>query len=535
MLITLIKVQLKSMFSLSFKGDKKKTSKGKNVLYGILLIYVVVVFAGLFGGMFHAILKPFGALGLDWLYFGLMGIMSFLLCFIGSVFLTQTQIYDAKDNELLLSMPIPVKFILLSRLAALLIINYVYEILVVGPALVVFIMEKSLTPGVLLAYVIAVVLVPVFAITVSAAVGWIVAFVSSKMSNKNLVVTVLTVGLFMAYMYICFNLQKYLTYLMENGETIGAAVQKALPPFYAMGKAVAYGDFIQLLIFVAWVAVPFVAVYILLDRSFVKIATSKKGGKKAVYKHKSMKAESIMSALVKKEITHFVQMPMYMFNAGIGLAFMPCVAIFLAIKGDTALQAVSMLNQMGINADTVGVFVGIVLAGMAALVIISAPTISIEAKTLWISQSIPIRDRDVLLSKALPHIIVSLPFIIVSVAIYIFVFKLSIIGSVFALLMPIVVTCLNGFLGVLLNLRYPKFDWTNEIVAIKQGLAPFIATLVSIATVLVPTLLYLFFLKDHITVMSYATVVLVLFVAAALIAYRALMTVGVKLYEGFRD
>ena len=214
MLKTLIKVQLKSMFSVSTKGDKKP-GEGKKILYGILVVYVIVVFAGLFGGMFLGIVEPFGALGLDWLYFALMGILAFLLCFIGSVFLTQTQIYDAKDNELLLSMPIPVKFILLSRVAALLIINYVYEILVVAPALVVFIWKKSLTPGILLAFVIVVALVPVFAVTVSAAVGWIIAFVSSKMSNKNLVVTVLTVVLFMGYMYVCFNLQKYITYLME--------------------------------------------------------------------------------------------------------------------------------------------------------------------------------------------------------------------------------------------------------------------------------------------------------------------------------
>lgn len=322
---------------------------------------------------------------------------------------------------------------------------------------------------------------------------------------------------------------------MENGETIGAAVKKALPPFFALGQAVAYADFLQLLIFVAWVAVPFALVYILLDRSFIQIATSKKGGKKAVYKHKSMKAESMMSALVKKEMTHFLQMPMYMFNAGIGLVFMPCVAIYAATKGDEAIEAISILGQLGISTDAVGVFVGVVLAGMAALVMISAPTISIEAKTLWISQSIPVRDRDVLLSKALPHILLSLPFIVVSAAICIFVFKLSIIGALFALLMPIVVTCLNGFLGVLLNLRFPKFDWTNEIVAIKQGLAPMLAVLISMATVALPTILYIWLLADHIEIVTYAAIVLAIFAAGAITIYKLLMTTGVKMYSQLKN
>lgn len=52
---------------------------------------------------------------------------------------------------------------------------------------------------------------------------------------------------------------------------------------------------------------------------------------------------------------------------------------------------------------------------MASLTIISAPMISIEAKTLWISRSLPLRERDILLSKADVHTLSSLPFIITSV------------------------------------------------------------------------------------------------------------------------
>ena len=46
--------------------------------------------------------------------FATAGLMALGLSVFGSVFATQSQIYDAKDNGLLLSMPIPPRTILLS-------------------------------------------------------------------------------------------------------------------------------------------------------------------------------------------------------------------------------------------------------------------------------------------------------------------------------------------------------------------------------------------------------------------------------------
>lgn len=58
-------------------------------------------------------------MGLTWLYFAMAGTMALALSMLGSVFMTQAQLYDAKDNERLLSMPIPPKYILLTRIAML--------------------------------------------------------------------------------------------------------------------------------------------------------------------------------------------------------------------------------------------------------------------------------------------------------------------------------------------------------------------------------------------------------------------------------
>ena len=92
----------------------------------------------MFGYMFNMVLEPFTAIGYEWLYFGIMAVLIVLLCFIGSVFTTQQEIYGAKDNEILLSMPIKTSDILLSRIFVVLIINYLYEVLIALPGGIVY-------------------------------------------------------------------------------------------------------------------------------------------------------------------------------------------------------------------------------------------------------------------------------------------------------------------------------------------------------------------------------------------------------------
>ena len=139
MLKSLIKIRLQGIFMRTMRGSKKqKITAGKIFFMLAIFAYIAVVFGMMFGYMFNEILKPFTMIGYEWLYFGIMAILVVVLCFIGSVFTTQQEIYGAKDNELLLSMPIKTKDILLSRIFVILILNYLYEALVALPCMVTY-------------------------------------------------------------------------------------------------------------------------------------------------------------------------------------------------------------------------------------------------------------------------------------------------------------------------------------------------------------------------------------------------------------
>ena len=57
---------------------------------------------------------------------------------IGSVFNTYASLYQAKDNDLLMSLPIPALYILLIRVAGVYIVGLFYQLLVMIPTAIVY-------------------------------------------------------------------------------------------------------------------------------------------------------------------------------------------------------------------------------------------------------------------------------------------------------------------------------------------------------------------------------------------------------------
>ena len=151
MLKLLIKKQLAEIFRSYFYDAKKnkKRSKGATVLF---FVFFALLMVGLLGGLFTAlslsICDNLVPLGLDWMYFALIGLIAVLLGTFGSVFNTYAGLYLAKDNDLLLSLPIPVRSIILSRLLSVYLMGLLYSGVVTIPAAIVYLIKAPFYAGV---------------------------------------------------------------------------------------------------------------------------------------------------------------------------------------------------------------------------------------------------------------------------------------------------------------------------------------------------------------------------------------------------
>lgn len=534
MLKSLIKIRLQGIFMRSMKGSKKqKITVGKIILMLFILAYIAVIFGMMFGYMFDQILQPFIMIGFEWLYFGIMAVLVVLLCFIGSVFTTQQEIYGAKDNELLLSMPIKTRDILLSRIFVVLIINYVYEALVALPCFIVYFSQVPFDIIKLLLFIIVIITLPLLALTLSCVFGWLMAMIMKRIRNKTIITMIISLGFLGLYFYVINKLPDYLISLIANGKTIGEAIRNTLFPIYHLSIAISETDIVSLILYLLCVLLPFALVIYLLSKNFISIATSKPLSKKVKLKDSDIKSSSQKLALFKRELKHFTSNPMVMLNAALGIAFTVVMAGALLVKGKELVDMLEIIPSQ--FEDMINEFMVpllcIAVIGTNSMNIISSALISLEGNRLWIIKSLPIKTKDILQSKLALHLALCIPPGLLFSVIGSIVFSLNVIDCLIVIIVPVVFTIFEALFGLLVNLWNPKFDWVNETVVVKQSASVMITLFSTMALVILIGICYIGFFSDFMNAKTYVYVCLVIFIIADLGCYYLLNTWGIRRFE----
>ena len=530
MLKALMKTRLlalwNSIFSRMKRGSAKRSSAMK-IGIGLLVIFLLASLLFSIGSMFSLFAKSLIESDLTWMYFALAGLSCIAISVVGSIFAAQSYLFDAKDNELLLSMPIPVSYILASRLLTLLILEFSFVIMIMLPATIVFFMYTPFTFGRLAVLLTVTILIPFISLAVSGLAGWIVALVSSRMRRKNLISILLMLGLVGIYLYLNMNLQKYIAKLIVNGAEIAESIRRGFPPAYYFGSAIGNLNLLHLLYFALYCLIPFAILYAVLSKSFIKIITSKKTAYKVEYKEKEMKAGTAGSALVKKELSRFFSLPTYILNSGIGAILMLVLAGALIIKGPAVLASVM---QFGNLSGLTPVILCVILCFCAAMTNTTAVSISLEGKSLWISKSNPVEPKDVFASKVISNMIISVPAIFIAVLVSWVAVPMSTLHAIILLILPITVQLLSALWGLAANLWFPQFSWINETAVIKQSMSAMIGVFGALAIVLLPVIVYASAVSSLIAIDSYLILCTAIYIVACFALYGYLRATGENLF-----
>ena len=236
MLKLLVKKQLTEIFRAYLYDAKKNRARSKAATVGYLVFFVIIM-VGIIGGMFTllslAMCRSMAEAGMSWFYFAIMGLMAILLGAFGSVFTTYSSLYLPKDNDQLLSLPIPVNTLIAARLLGVYLMGLMYSGVVVLPAIIVYWVTVSAAPLHLLAGVLFLLLISLFVMAISCLLGWVVAKVSLKLKNKSFVTVVLSLVFFGLYYYFfSFKANSLLTELLQNIALYGDKVRSSAYPVY---------------------------------------------------------------------------------------------------------------------------------------------------------------------------------------------------------------------------------------------------------------------------------------------------------------
>ena len=464
LLVTQLRGLLASMFTRM--QANKSAGTGKKILIGLLAVYVVGMMLFSFGGSLFGVALVVAGTPQAYLIPLFGGGMAILLSVIGSVFAAEHQIFRAKDNELLLSMPIPPRMILLSRLAVLWILCTVFSLLLTIPLLVVWCITCPVTPAAILALVLGMLLLPVFALAVICLLAWFSAWLSERVRVKNLgAYVVLGLGL-AAYLWVLSKAGNISEALLSQLEALQMPARRWLPPAYWFSRAVASPEPLAFAAFTLWCVVPMAAVAWLLSANLVRLITARRTGKKAVYREKAARVRSPFRALVGRELRRLFTTPAYLLNSCFGIVVELILAGFLLIRGAAVLQSALLPDSLAAYLPAA------ILTAMcfrAAMTLTTAVSVSLEGKTFPLLRSLPVTAADVLRSKLAVNLLFGMPPLLLLSAAAAYTLKPGGIMTLALFLLPQLVQVFAAVFGLFSNLKLPNFTWVNETALVKQS------------------------------------------------------------------
>ena len=502
----------------SGKSGGKKGGKAKTIVYALLMLYAVGVFCWLFGQVFALLAKPLYGAGCGWLYFIYVFIVAFAVMFIFSVFAAKNRLYEAKDNDLLLSMPIPPSVILASRMLLLFAMNVVFGLLIFAPAMYRWYELVPFELGSFVCTVAEFLGLCLFSLSVSALFGWLLSLVSTRMRKKALVETLISFVFLAGYFYVYSQLNKIIADLIANNTQIAASVS-GVAPLYWIGAGAA-GKLLPFVLGMLVLLVPFAVVYIILSRTFIKTATTKRGAAKIKYEAKEQKVSSRSSALLGKEAARFFSSSTCIVNNGLGVVMIVVGAVAVLIYGDRLRQFMNMLTMPTDLAVCLGT---VAAAMMAGIVVPTSSSVSLEGKSIWIIQSMPVDPAQVLLSKLKLSLIMFLPPVVFFMLALVLVFGAAAAVAVPALLLSVAIVVVMAEIGLIANVNHPLLNWTSETQAVKNSVSIIISMIIDMVIVFTVGIGGYIMLSHDMSVETTLTVFAVVMLVAARVLYGVII------------
>ncbi len=500
---------------------------------GMLALFTMVglMMLGMSYGFFHAMCKGLDMLGVPELTLMLACASASLVAIVTTVFKVAPTLFAFKDFDLVMSLPIDVRTVVMSRVLRLYGSNLFFTAFVMLPAAVAYLVFEPKGVVFYLLFLVTFLFVPLIPIAIASVIGTIISLLSMNFRHKNLVTIVLSLLLLVGYMSATMSIGRAAdqspealeALLADIGATATDAIARIFPPaeWYVSGL---HGDIVKLFLFAGLSALLFALFVTAVSKGFNRLHTrlsESAPSRRGVAR--DQKSAAPLMALYIKEVKRYFSSPLYVLNTGIGAVLLMLAAVGLLISGEEAL-AVSM--EMPNLPEVLGKAAPFVISLFACLSCTTAPSISIEGNKLWQLQALPLAAADIFLAKILVNFTVMAPAILIAGTIFNIVLGTGFAGALLIYLVPLLYMAFIACFGLYMNLLFPKFDWKAETEVIKQGTPMMVSIFGGMAISALPVALLLYLGIEDVTLVTACIAVVV--AAAAWLVWRLILTDGAK-------
>ncbi len=465
-MLRLLNVQLWIIMADMLSIGKSKNKKPKLLYVGILLFMLLmsgISFIYSFGiGM---VLKSFNSLEI---LPGMYMAITCIIVFMTTVFKVKGVIFGFRDYDMVMSLPVSTGAIVACRLIILYALNLLAVIIMMGPMLIVYAILAKPEAMYYIISIISLFFVPLFPIVIASVFGTIIAYVASRFRRSNLISMIFTLGFVVLILILSFSFSESGEKIVNIGNTLLDQTKQLYPLSVMYMEAIVHSDLASLILFVGVSLGGFILYTLVVRLIFKRINTSlMTGSYSRNYRLGELKTASPFKALYLKEIKRYLSSTLYVTNTAIGVIMLTIGAVaIIFVDIDKIIPPTG-----GINIIASVVPLGILFCIM--LTCTTMASISLEGKNLWIIKSMPLSPKMVYLSKVAVNLTILSPAMIDVIIIGI-VLKLGFLDTLLLVAISIASAVFISIYGLLINLLFPNFDWTTEVIVVKQSAATLI-------------------------------------------------------------
>lgn len=512
------------------KRKEKQSFLGKvGRIISLMLFASFLMF--IFGTYVYMLAEPLHKVGLTHISITIFALVTTLILFLQGIYQAQGILFEARDSDMLFSMPIKKSTILASRLIKLLYFEYIWDLLVMLPTFAVYAFFENPDFTFYITALVIFLCLPIIPLIIVSIVGYIIQDLASRVKFKKAFQMIFTFAFMIIIFGFSFSIKNWIGNIAQYSQSLNDIVLKIYYPLGIYEQCILDFSILKLLFSLLGNLILFILYVLIFSISYFKIVSrlSEKHAN-SNYKLKEVQTHSKFKALLKKEIKRYFGSPIYVMNTIFGPVLLLISAIYLIVS-KTGFESVLQDQAQGMMIDMNMLPKIVIILFMFTLAIstTTCSSISLEGKSFWLTKSLPVKTKEIFIAKIFLYLLISVPFAIITLVIYAIKLNMGYIDIIYCFLVSLIFPLLVGILGLIINLMFPLLNAKSDTVIVKQSISSLISIFAGMGLAFIPTVLYFILKPSNLTL--YTGMGILIYTIITIILWKILNTYGVKKFN----
>ena len=193
-----------NIFKVSTKKNNTFTKVGLPIILALILMRTMFSYS-------EEMIIELEKSNMEFVLLTLFVIITSIVTIIEGIYKSSSLLFNCKDDNLLLSLPIRKSTVLFIRVFKFYIFELLYNSIFLLPAMVCYAIHTNPNINYYVVSVIGLLLLPIIPILLSCIIGSVISYFSSKFKGKNYAQTIITMIFLLGIMYLSFNTNNLLS------------------------------------------------------------------------------------------------------------------------------------------------------------------------------------------------------------------------------------------------------------------------------------------------------------------------------------